>query len=98
MGTDLDGTAAWWQWMLFGIGAALVVAAAVVLTVASGEAATGLLGAIAVGTAKGALIGAAIGGFAGYISYTPSNITGFTKHGLNQVISRNGHRVNKKYF
>ena len=137
MGIDPDGTKAkWWQWMLFGIGAALVVAAAVVLTVASGGAATGLIGAIAVGAAKGALIGAAvgsavgiaggaiyagvtgadmgesilsgflmgfgigaiagaaIGGFAGYVSYTPSNITGFTKHGLNQVISRNGHGVN----
>ncbi len=137
MGVDPTGNKVkWWQWLLFGIGVALVVAAAVVLTVASGGAATGLIGAIAVGAAKGALIGAAvgsvvgiaggaiyagvtgadmgesilsgflmgfgigsvagavIGGFAGYISYTPSNITGFTNHGLNQVISRNGHGVN----
>ncbi len=55
----------WWQWLLFGIGVALVVAAAVVLTVASGGAATGLIGAIAVGAAKGALIGAAIGSAVG---------------------------------
>ena len=136
MFTDPNGTTKWWEWLLFGIGVALVVAAAVVLTVASGGAATGLIGAIAVGAAKGALIGAAvgsvvgiaggaiyagvtgadmgesilsgflmgfgigavagavIGGFARYISYTPSNITGFTNHGLNQVISRNGHGVN----
>ena len=56
----------WWQWLLFGIGAALVVAAAVVLTVATaGVAMPGLVGAIAVGAAKGALIGAAIGSAVG---------------------------------
>ncbi len=55
----------WWQWLLFGIGVALVVAAAVVLTVASAGAATGLIGAIAVGAAKGALIGAAVGSVVG---------------------------------
>ena len=55
----------WWQWLLFGIGAVLVVAAAVVLTVASAGAATGLIGAIAVGAAKGALIGAAVGSVVG---------------------------------
>lgn len=48
MDTDPEGTATWWQWMLFGIGAALVVAAAVTLTVVSGGAASGLIGAIAV--------------------------------------------------
>lgn len=63
----------WWQWLLFGIGAALVVAAAVVLTVASGGAATGLIGAVVVGAAKGALIGAAVGtavGIAGGAIYS----------------------------
>ncbi|MCM1546383.1 MAG: RHS repeat-associated core domain-containing protein [Clostridiales bacterium] len=135
---DPSGNAKWWQWLLFGIGAALVVAAAVVLTVASGGAATGLIGAIAIGAAKGALIGAAVGsvvgiaggaiyagvtdadmgqsilsgflmgfgigavvgavvgGAAGYISYTPNKITGFTQHGLNQVIQRNGHGVSNR--
>ena len=62
---DPKGNAKWWQWLLFGIGAALVVAAAVVLTVATGGAATGLIGAIAVGAAKGALIGAAVGSVVG---------------------------------
>ncbi len=77
MAVDPNGTAKWWQWLLFGIGAALVVAAAVVLTVATGGAATGLLGAIAVGAAKGALIGAAVGsavGIAGGAIY--SAVTG----------------------
>ena len=40
---------------MFGIGAALVVAAAVVLTVTIGGVAVGLIGSIAVGAAKGAL-------------------------------------------
>lgn len=62
---DNDGKASWWQWLLFGIGAVLVVAAAVVLTVVSGGTALSLAGAIAVGAAKGALIGAAIGSVAG---------------------------------
>ena len=65
MYTDPNGTAKWWQWLLFGIGAAVVVAAAVVLTVATGGAATGLIGAVAVGAAKGALIGAAVGSAVG---------------------------------
>ena len=55
----------WWEWLLFGIGAVLVVASAVVLTVTTGGAATGLIGAIAVGAAKGALIGAAVGSVVG---------------------------------
>ena len=77
MCVDPDGTAKWWQWLLFGIGAALVVAAAVVLTVMTGGAAAGLIGAIAVGAAKGALIGAAVGaavGIAGGAIY--SAVTG----------------------
>ena len=77
MFTDPNGTAKWWQWLLFGIGAALVVAAAVVLTVASGGTAAGLIGAVAVGAAKGALIGAAVGsavGIAGGAIY--SAVTG----------------------
>lgn len=65
MYTDPNGTAKWWQWFLFGVGAALVVAAAIVLTVASGGAAGGLIGAIAIGAAKGALIGAAVGSAVG---------------------------------
>jgi len=76
--TDSDGNKPkWWQWLLFGIGAVLVVAAAVVLTVVSGGAATGLLAAVAVGAAKGALIGAAVGaavGIAGGAIY--SAVTG----------------------
>ena len=81
MMTDENGTSPkWWQWLLFGIGAALVAAAAVVLTVTSGGVATGLIGTIAVGAAKGALIGAAVGsavGIAGgaiYAGVTGANI------------------------
>ena len=66
MMVDPDGCAPkWWQWLLFGIGAALVIASVVVLSVATGGAATGLIGAIAVGAAKGALIGAAVGSVVG---------------------------------
>lgn len=62
---DSEGTAKWWQWLLFGIGAALVIASVVVLSVTTGGAATGLIGAIAVGAAKGTLIGAAVGSVVG---------------------------------
>ncbi len=55
----------WWQWVLFGIGAALVVAAAVVAIVSTGGAATGVIGAIAIGAAKGAVIGAVVGSAVG---------------------------------
>ena len=51
---------------------------------------------IAAGFGIGAIIGAVIGGVAGYIGYTPTKITGFTKHGINQVISRDGHGVANK--
>ena len=76
---DPDGNKPkWWQWLLFGIGAALVIAATVILVVASGGAALGgLVGAIAIGAAKGALIGAAVGaavGIAGGAIY--SAVTG----------------------
>lgn len=77
MYTDPNGTAKWWQWFLFGVGAALVVAAAIVVTVASGGAAGGLIGAVAIGAAKGALIGAAVGsavGIAGGAIY--ASVTG----------------------
>ena len=63
--TDPYGSTKWWEWLLFGIGVVLVVAAAVVLTVVSGGTALSLAGAIAVGAAKGALIGAAIGAVVG---------------------------------
>ena len=63
--SDTEGKASWWQWLLFGIGAALVVAAAVVLTVTSGGAFAGLAGSIIVGAAKGAFIGAAVGSVVG---------------------------------
>lgn len=79
MYTDPNGTAKWWQWFLFGVGAALVVAAAIVLTVASGGAVGGLIGAVAIGAAKGALIGAAVGsavGIAGGAIY--AGVTGAT--------------------
>ena len=66
---DSTGTSPkWWQWALFGIGAALVIAAAVVLTVITYGAAAapaGMLGAMVLGAAKGALIGAAVGAAAG---------------------------------
>ncbi len=66
---DPDGNKPkWWQWLLFGIGAVLVVAAASVLIAASaGAAIGGIVGAIALGTAKGALIGATVGTVAGGI-------------------------------
>ena len=70
---DSDGQSPkWWQWLLFGIGAAVVVVAIVVLSIATagvGTAAFGatLAGSIAVGAAKGALIGAAIGTAAGIV-------------------------------
>ena len=133
-----SGKSKWWQWVLFGIGVALVIAAAIILTIASYGATSGLLWAIAIGAAKGALIGAAIGvtagiiggaiygaadpdadigesilsgfligfgvgaivgavvgGTVGYYNYQPAQITGFTKHGINSVISKNGHGVNE---
>ena len=65
--SDTDGNLSWWQWLLVGIGAVLVVAAAVVLTVASGGTALGVIGTIAVEAAKGALIGAAVGTTLGVI-------------------------------
>ena len=58
---DSEGNLSWWQWLLFGIGAVLVIASAVVLTIASGGTALGVFGTIAVGTAKGVLIGAGVG-------------------------------------
>ena len=63
--TDSNGAASWWQWLLFGIGALLVVAATVVVTVASGGTALGVFGTIVLGAAKGALIGVAIGSVVG---------------------------------
>lgn len=65
--TDVNGDLSWWQWLLFGLGALLVVAATVVLTVTSGGAFVGLAGSMIVGAAKGALIGATIGTVAGGI-------------------------------
>ena len=56
----------------------------------------GILTGAMMGFGIGAVVGAVIGGFSGYISYTPTKITGFTKHGLNQIISRNGHGVSNK--
>ena len=44
----------------------------------------------------GAIAGAVIGGAAGYIGYQPTQITGFTKHGINNAISKNGHGVNER--
>ncbi len=80
MAVDPNGTAKWWQWLLFGIGAALVVAAAVVLTVATfgvGTAAFGatMLGSIALHASVGTLIGAGVGsvlGAAGGAIYSAS--------------------------
>ena len=51
---------------------------------------------IAAGFGIGAIVGALIGGVAGYIGYTPTKITGFTKHGINRAISRDGHGVADK--
>ena len=50
----------------------------------------------AAGLGIGAILGAAIGGTVGYINYIPTKITGFTKHGINQIISRDGHGVANK--
>ena len=50
----------------------------------------------AAGFGIGAIAGAVIGGAYGYFNYIPSQITGFTKHGQNQVISRDGHGVANK--
>ena len=55
MYTDPYGTTAWWEWLLLGIGAAVVVAVAVVATVATGGIAL-IAGGIAIG---GALLGLA---------------------------------------
>ena len=68
MYTDPNGTAKWWQWFLFGVGAALVVAAAIVLTVASGGAAGVILGSAFYGAITGAVSRAVIGGVIGGIS------------------------------
>ena len=136
--TDSNGNLSWWQWLLVGIGALIVVAAVAVVAVAASGVALGVAGTVALGAAKGALIGAAvgttigaigggiysavtgadfwssvaagaamgfgigavvgavIGGFSAYLSYVPTKITGFTRHGLNQIISRNGHGVSDK--
>ena len=53
----------WWQWLLFGIGAALVVGAVTVLTMGVGTSimATTMAGAVIHGAAVGTLIGAGIG-------------------------------------
>ena len=53
----------WWQWLLFGIGAALVVGAVTVLTMGVGTSimATTMAGTVIHGAAVGTLIGAGIG-------------------------------------
>ena len=70
----------WWHWALFGVGAALVATAAVVVSVATfgtGAAFSGMAGAIIVGAAKGALIGSAVGTGAGVVGGAIySSITG----------------------
>ena len=126
----------WWQWLLFGIGAALVVGAITVLTMGVGTSimATTMAGAVMHGAAVGTLIGASvgaglgaviggatsdwsvegilegamtgfgIGAFVGaiaggsveYFNYTPNQITGFTKHGINNAISKNGVGVSER--
>ena len=62
----------WWQWLLFGVGAALVVGAITVLTMGVGTTvmATTMAGAAMHGAAVGTLIGAGIGAFVGAIQYT----------------------------
>ena len=126
----------WWQWLLFGIGAALVVGAVTVLTMGVGTSimATTMAGTVIHGAAVGTLIGAGIGaglgaviggatsdwsvegilegamigfgvgafvgaiagGSVGYFNYTPNQITGFTKHGINNAISKNGVGVSER--
>ncbi len=96
---DEQDDVSWWAWLLFGIGAALVVAAATVLTLgAFGIAAGGLVGAVlhgaAVGTLIGAGAGAAIGAGAGaiYAGVTGSDMLtsiltgGMTGFGIGAVI------------
>ena len=53
MCTDPYGTTAWWEWLLLGLGLAVIIAAAVVATVATGGAAL-IAGGIAIG---GAMLG-----------------------------------------
>jgi YD repeat protein len=59
----------WWQWLLFGVGAALVVGAITVLTMGVGTTvmATTMAGAAMHGAAVGTLIGAGIGAGLGAI-------------------------------
>ena len=73
-----------------------VVGGAVVGGVVSGWTVEGILTGIGIGFGVGAIVGAVIGGALGYMNYVPSQITGFTKHGINQIISRNGHGVADK--
>ena len=68
MATDPTGTTEWWQWLIFGIGVAVVAAAAIILTTVTGGAAATFIGAVAIGAAKGALIGAAVGSVLGIAS------------------------------
>ena len=72
------------------------IAGGVIGGAVSGWTVEGFLTGMALGFGIGAVIGAVIGGISGYMSYIPSKITGFTRHGLNQVISRNGHGVSNK--
>ncbi len=78
MAIDPDGTKLkWWQNLLIAIGGIVIIAALAVTTVATGGAAAGLVGAIAVGALKGALIGAAVGAAVGAgIGYAVGGIDG----------------------
>ena len=73
MHSDPYGTTEWWQWLLFGIGVAVLVVAGGVLAVASlgvGTAAFGatFLGSMALNASVGALIGAGVGSVIGIVS------------------------------
>ena len=56
----------------------------------------GALLGLGIGAFAGAIVGAIVGGISGYIKYQPTQITGFTKHGINNALSKNNHGVNEK--
>ena len=80
-----------------GAGAALGAVGGMVYDAYQGnDFGTSIWEGVQAGFGIGAIAGAIIGGAAGYIGYQPTQITGFTKHGINNAISKNGHGVNER--
>ena len=65
----------WWQWLLAGIGAALVVTASVLAIVGTGGVAAFGIGAL-IGAASLGVVGATIGGVVGYVTGGVDGILG----------------------